>query len=269
MHRRAREILERELAVQRELRSTMGEAYALAVHGAVAVQQLVGAAADLVRPRTRAQTRAMDAHDAAGRPPRGLRRLRPGDFRVMTWKNGLGTTTELAVDPPGASLDDFGWRVSIAELRASGPFSAFPGCERLILQLDGAPVTLRHDDGVVHPLAPLAPYRFSGERPTFGALGAGPARDFNVITRRARWSATLEVVHLAPGQEATVAVPAAALVHAHRGNCAVTFDDASRDLADGDAAIAHGDGVLTLAAGAQHALVLAVALRAMPAEHRA
>ena len=174
-----------------------------------------------------------------------------------------------AVDPPGASLDDFGWRVSIAELRASGPFSAFPGCERLILQLDGAPVTLRHDDGVVHPLAPLAPYRFSGERPTFGALGAGPARDFNVITRRARWSATLEVVHLAPGQEATVAVPAAALVHAHRGSCAVTFDDASRDLADGDAAIAHGDGVLTLAAGAQHALVLAVALRAMPAEHRA
>jgi len=50
----------------------------------------------------------MDAQDATARPPRGLRRLRPGDFRVMTWKNGLGTTTELAVDPPGASLDALG-----------------------------------------------------------------------------------------------------------------------------------------------------------------
>ena len=147
----------------------------------------------------------MDAHDATGRSPRSLLRLRPDDFRVMTWKNGLGTTTELAVDPPGASLDDFGWRVSIADLRASGPFSAFPGCDRLIVALDGAPVTLRHDDGAVHPLVPLEAYRFAGERATFSALGAGPARDFNVITRRARWSATLEVVHLAPGQVATVA----------------------------------------------------------------
>ena len=34
------------------------------------------------------------------------------------WKNGLGQTRELACWPPGAGLDDFEWRVSVATVAA-------------------------------------------------------------------------------------------------------------------------------------------------------
>ena len=64
------------------------------------------------------------------------RTIRSNDCCVMPWKNGYGSTTELAVEPPDAALDRFDWRVSVAELRGSGPFSTFPGYDRIIVQLD-------------------------------------------------------------------------------------------------------------------------------------
>jgi environmental stress-induced protein Ves len=113
-----------------------------------------------------------------------LRVLDPRDYRVMPWRNGLGTTTEIAVAPPGAALDEFVWRVSVAEIGASGPFSAFPGYDRVLMQLEGAPMMLSHDGGGEHRLALLEPYRFAGELATRCTLDAPPARDFNVMVRR-------------------------------------------------------------------------------------
>ena len=41
----------------------------------------------------------------------------PRDARVARpWKNGGGTTREVAVSPEGAGLDDFAWRISLAAL---------------------------------------------------------------------------------------------------------------------------------------------------------
>ena len=42
----------------------------------------------------------------------------------------------------GTGGDGFAWRVSIARIDASGPFSRFPGHERTILFLDGAGMVL-------------------------------------------------------------------------------------------------------------------------------
>ena len=42
------------------------------------------------------------------------RTIRHGDCPVMPWRNGQGSTTELAIEPPGAALDGFDWRISIA-----------------------------------------------------------------------------------------------------------------------------------------------------------
>ena len=53
--------------------------------------------------------------------------LRSPDHRRMPWKNGRGETTEIAVHPAGASIDDFGWRVSMAGVAEDGDFSLFPG----------------------------------------------------------------------------------------------------------------------------------------------
>ena len=50
---------------------------------------------------------------------------------------GGGSTTEIAVAPPGAGFDDFDWRVSLATITQDGPFSAFPGIDRTLALVDG------------------------------------------------------------------------------------------------------------------------------------
>lgn len=38
--------------------------------------------------------------------------------------------------PPGAGMDSFAWRVSVATIARPGPFSAFPGVDRQIMLLE-------------------------------------------------------------------------------------------------------------------------------------
>ena len=124
-------------------------------------------------------------------------RLRPADYRVMPWKNGGGMTTEIAVHPPGAGLDGFLWRISIADIATSGPFSTFPGIDRTIMLLVDRPMELRSDAGSV-TLRQYAPHAFAGEERIGGALGDGPVRDFNVMARRGRIAAAVSVLFPIP-----------------------------------------------------------------------
>ena len=65
-------------------------------------------------------------------------RLLPAADRVpVPWKNGGGVTREVAAFPDGAGFDDFLWRISMAEVRADGPFSVFPGVDRVLAVLEG------------------------------------------------------------------------------------------------------------------------------------
>lgn len=121
--------------------------------------------------------------------------LEPAQYRVVPWKNGRGSTTELYLSPPGATLADFSWRLSIAELTEDGPFSPFDGYERSLTQLEGPPVTLFHGDAR-HELALEAPHAFPGEAPTRCEV-RGPARDFNAIARRERWALEVRAHSLA------------------------------------------------------------------------
>ena len=83
------------------------------------------------------------------------------DLLVSRWKNGGGTTRELAVFPAGATFDRLDWRVSIADVAASGPFSTFTGLDRIIVLLDGDGIRLNFDDGRAHELTRLfEPYAF-------------------------------------------------------------------------------------------------------------
>ena len=84
-------------------------------------------------------------------------------------------------------MDDFLWRVSVAEVESAAPFSAFPGIDRVIALLDGDGFTMTLDDGRVHALtAPCAPFAFPGEAAVHVALAGGPSRDFNLMLRRGR-----------------------------------------------------------------------------------
>lgn len=142
------------------------------------------------------------------------RRLDLSAIPPQRWKNGAGLTREIAAWPAGAGIDDFEWRLSVAELERDAPFSAFPGVDRCIVVLDGTRMDL-HDEGGrrVQALRPLEPWSFDGERVLHAVLPQGPCRDFNVMTRRGRWRAAVGVLR----QGATVAAADATLLMALAG----------------------------------------------------
>ncbi|NMW25795.1 HutD family protein, partial [Rhodanobacter denitrificans] len=88
--------------------------------------------------------------------------IRLADCPSQPWKNGLGRTREIAVQPSAAGGDGFLWRVSVAEVDSAAPFSAFAGIDRQIVLLDGAGFTMTLDDGRVHALTtPFVPFAFA------------------------------------------------------------------------------------------------------------
>ena len=102
----------------------------------------------------------------------------------MPWKNGGGVTHEIAADPPGASLDDFAWRISMAEVAADGPFSRFEGIDRTLCLLDGAGIVLVSPDWAATIDLAATPFAFAGEAAVDGRLIDGPILDLNVMSRR-------------------------------------------------------------------------------------
>jgi len=104
----------------------------------------------------------------------------------VPWKNGAGSTTEIAVFPQDAGFDEFDWRVSLANIAADGPFSVFHGVERTLALVDGHGVTLDIDGEptLVSAAEPVAV--FEGDARVQAKLNRGPTTDFNVMTRTDR-----------------------------------------------------------------------------------
>lgn len=110
--------------------------------------------------------------------------LRAADYKTMPWKNGMGSTTEIAIHPADAKLDGFDWRVSMAQVASDGPFSLFADIDRTLLVLEG--------DGIDLSVAGCAPVRidrekihsFPGDQPTSAKLVDGAIIDLNVMSRR-------------------------------------------------------------------------------------
>ena len=120
--------------------------------------------------------------------------LRSADHRRMPWKNGGGgETVEVIVHPEGASLSDFGWRVSMATVACDGPFSVFPGIDRTLAVLSGDGMDLSIEGMGDRLLTPAsAPLPFPADAPTTARLTGGPITDLNVMTRRGVFSHTLK-----------------------------------------------------------------------------
>ncbi|WP_417284736.1 HutD family protein [Comamonas sp.] len=112
------------------------------------------------------------------------------------WKNGGGSTREIVCFPPGAGMDSFAWRISVATIAQAGPFSAFAGIDRQIMLLDGDGVQLvASQAGIHHALQPRwQPFAFSGDVALDCTLLGGTSTDFNVMTRRGQWSAAVQVI---------------------------------------------------------------------------
>ncbi|MBL8756481.1 MAG: HutD family protein [Planctomycetes bacterium] len=111
--------------------------------------------------------------------------VRLHEQREMPWANGGGSTREVAIAPPGASLaTGFHWRISRAHVGSDGPFSHLPGVDRSLWLLAGNGMRLRVDGRDVVLDEPLQRFDFAGETPIHATLLAGACSDLNVMTAR-------------------------------------------------------------------------------------
>ncbi len=114
-----------------------------------------------------------------------MRILRAVNRTPMPWKNGGGVTREVAIWPPTAALDAFDWRISIADVAQGGPFSVFPGVERVLTVIQGAGLELAVEGLATVTLdAAAPPFAFPGDAACAAELHDGPIRDLNLMVRR-------------------------------------------------------------------------------------
>ena len=104
----------------------------------------------------------------------------------VPWKNGGGSTIEIAIGPNEAGFDDFDWRVSLATISEDGAFSQFPGVDRTLALVDGHGMTLQIDGepALISEAEPVL--AFDGSSEVQARLNRGPTLDFNVMSRSER-----------------------------------------------------------------------------------
>jgi environmental stress-induced protein Ves len=149
-------------------------------------------------------------------------------FEATAWKNGGGITHEAIRVPP--SGEPFHWRISVAHIEASGPFSDFAAYRRHMALLRGAGLKLNFADGehaVLRAVGDLV--EFDGARPTHCELLAGACVDLNLIQLKSMPAARARVQRLygplalcpSPHESAVVfCIEGALSVGSEAGECA-------------------------------------------------
>jgi uncharacterized protein len=157
-----------------------------------------------------------------------MRIIRKSSFTPKPWKNGGGVTHE-AVRVP-AEAEDFEWRVSVAHIGSSGPFSDFAAYNRKMVLLEGDGVDLRFGDGSRCGLKRIGDLvEFDGALPTHCTLLGGPCVDLNLMVSKA-CSATASVQHLVRAHETLSA-------HASSAEVTLIFGiDGAIEVSSGDRA---------------------------------
>ena len=120
--------------------------------------------------------------------------LRAADRIATPWKNGGGVTREIAVWPPEAGLDDFDWRISMAEVREPGAFSLFPDVDRCLTVIEGCLRLTFDDETSVSLVARSKPWAFPGDQACHGLPIGGRVLDLNVMWRRGQFRSQVKRV---------------------------------------------------------------------------
>jgi environmental stress-induced protein Ves len=190
-----------------------------------------------------------------------IRILSPLAYRVKPWKNNGGTTTEIAVHPEGAGWNNFLWRVGIADIRQSGPFSSFPGIDRSIMLID-----CPHGSGMTLTVAGTSVgmvqhefIDFPGEAITEGELHGEAVRDFNVMSRRGSVQHRRGWKSISPHEWFKLGGTEWRFVHVATGELELSGAVSARTISAGESLIASGDDALSMRGGPEGAgLVWAV-----------
>lgn len=106
------------------------------------------------------------------------------DLAITPWKNGAGTTRQILIHPADATLDNFAFRVSAADINALGPFSHYEGINRSLAVLTGQGLTLstaNQDTVTFTPKHTIVD--FDGGMPPSTTAYSEPILDIGVMSR--------------------------------------------------------------------------------------
>ncbi|MCU4564043.1 HutD family protein [Acinetobacter sp. WU_MDCI_Abxc222] len=153
--------------------------------------------------------------------------IRADQYTKMLWKNGAGFTLEIA---RSQGEGDFEWRISMADVTTSGPFSLFPNKQRIISVLDGQGMVLHVDDLPAKTLNQGDIFAFHGESQVQSELVDGAIRDLNLIYDPAKFHARFQRVE---GTEEQTFLSSADLIFIFNqgGETQVNVDDHSFQIA--------------------------------------
>jgi len=167
----------------------------------------------------------------------------------VPWKNGGGVTRDVAVFPPGTGLDDFAWRLSIADVHVASPFSHFAGIDRSLSVLTGSLELAIEGDGVPVLLVPeTGAHAFPGDVPVSGRPIDGMVRDLNLMVRRGAWRGRVD--RLAEFPAAVAVDDAATMLVVATGDACVEVDEAAYPMTALDALLVEGAGSIEIARAA-------------------
>jgi uncharacterized protein len=128
--------------------------------------------------------------------------LRREQYRSMPWRNGMGVTLEIAREPSAG--DVFTWRLSLATVASTGPFSNYAGYRRSVtlIEGDGFELDIGGQDRVVLDWLGATAF-FPGDAPAQCGLVKGPSTDLSLMVHEP--GSIVSVVRIQGG--ATLAVP--------------------------------------------------------------
>ncbi|MFG2650697.1 HutD family protein [Streptomyces sp. NPDC048436] len=108
--------------------------------------------------------------------------IRVATLAPQRWANGRGWTREIHREPAAGDPGVTAWRLSLADIEDTGPFSPFPGMERHLMS--AAPVPLRLSiDGVAHDLRYTQVVSFAGDSTVATTAVDGRAQALNLMAR--------------------------------------------------------------------------------------
>jgi environmental stress-induced protein Ves len=171
--------------------------------------------------------------------PTGMERIPRAVQPELPWKNGGGTTREVAV-AQHVDREGFRWRVSVAQVASDGPFSLYPGIDRTLWLLSGAGMVLDVAGSERRLARRFERLDFPGEARITARLIDGPNEDLNVMVERASTVGETELIALSASTKRRLGSEAARpgvehLLLVLRGTVTCRIRGEQVELATGDA----------------------------------
>lgn len=122
--------------------------------------------------------------------------LTGNDFKLVPWKNGQGFTYEILRINDPINSENFILRFSRAKITQDGPFSHFPGIDRILVLLKGNGVTLESKSNNIELKSKYAFHTFPGEEEIHCRLINNECEDFNIMIKRGKPNTVFRIMTL-------------------------------------------------------------------------